>query len=282
MGVASWFSSGQHLHVHLWLNKLLLFNMLRVRPIILLLVAALAGDVKAQEKPRLGKDGRPLLNRPKLELCKKRQFHEKYGGHHYFLSWREPWHKFEDWDWFNARNFCRERCMDLVSFESPQEYRHFATMMYYDNVSSIHTSGRKCNFQNKGCDAAHLQPININGWFWADGNTRIPPTNQPSKLTFWSRTGEARKRQPDNFQGLKAGRLKVKDPSGLTVEGLQEYYDEACLAVLNNRYKDGVQWHDMPCYFRSKIICEDSELQMSRIKKEMGVDVTIPITRDNF
>ena len=97
----------------------------------------------------------------------------------------------------------RERCMDLVSFESPQEYRHFATMMYYgelllclrgkitlkleiikikswwktqrpqhivqqsiltDNVSSIHTSGRKCNFQNKGCDAAHLQPININGW----------------------------------------------------------------------------------------------------------------------
>ena len=28
----------------------------------------------------------------------------------------------------------------------------------------------------------------------------------------------------------------VKDKSGLTVEGLQEYYDEACLAVLNNRF----------------------------------------------
>merc|ERR1719285_1638101 len=111
-------------------------------------------------------------------------------------------------------------------------------MMYYDNISSIWTSGRKCNFQNKGCDAGHLQP--------------------------------------DNFQGLKAGRLKVRDPSGLTVEGLQEYYDEACLAILNNRYRDGVQWHDMPCYFRSKIICEDSELQMNRIKKEMGVDVSIP------
>ena len=27
----------------------------------------------------------------------------------------------------------------------------------------------------------------------------------------------------------------VKDTSGLTVEGRQEYYDEACLAVLNNR-----------------------------------------------
>ena len=70
---------------------------------------------------------------------------------------------------------------------------------------------------------------------------------------FGIRTGAAGKRQPDNFQGLKAGRsvlgiflnsspggkycrLKVRDPSGLTVEGLQEYYDEACMAVLNNRW----------------------------------------------
>ena len=31
--------------------------------------------------------------------------------------------------------------------------------------------------------------------------------------------------------------LQVKDASGLTVEGLQEFYDEACLAVLNNKYQ---------------------------------------------
>ena len=61
-------------------------------------------------------------------VCRK--YHEKYGQHHYFLSWRESWNKFEDWDWFNARNFCRERCMDLVSFEDPEEYRHFAKMMH--------------------------------------------------------------------------------------------------------------------------------------------------------
>ena len=54
------------------------------------------------------------------------------------------------------------------------------------------------------------------------------------------------------------------------------------LYVFFLRYRDGVQWHDMPCYFRSKIICEDSDLQMNRIKKEMGVDVSIPITSDNF
>ena len=55
--------------------------------------------------------------------------------------------------------------------------------------------------------------------------------------------------------GLAAALLsqftEVKDDSGLTVEGLQEFYDEACLAVLNNKYNDGIQWHDVPCYFRS-------------------------------
>ena len=81
----------------------------------------------------------------------------------------------------------------------------------------------------------------------------------PNRQTFWSRTGELGKAQPDNYNGQKAGRQdcktintivistiynlnvllnrldNVKDKSGLTVEGLQEYYDEACLAVLNNR-----------------------------------------------
>jgi len=244
---------------------------------LFLLVLVVVTLVKAQEKPRLGADGKPLLNRPKLDLCEKRKFHEKFGDHHYFLSWREPWNKFEDWDWFNGRNFCRERCMDLVSFEDPEEYRHFAKIMHLDNITSVYTSGRKCNFKDKGCDAENLQPINVNGWFWADGNKRIPPTNTPSRLTFWSRTGEAGKPQPDNFEGLKAGKLKdVKDDSGLTIEGLQEFFDEACLAVLNNKYKDGIQWHDVPCFFRSKIICEDSDLQMERITSETKVDVKVP------
>ena len=52
-------------------------------------------------------------------------------------------------------------------------------------MSSIYTSGRKCNFQNKGCDGAHLQPINVNGWFWAGANNhRIPPTNQAAGINF--------------------------------------------------------------------------------------------------
>ena len=61
-----------------------------------------------------------------------------------------------------------------------------------DNVTSVYTSGRKCNFQNKGCDAPHLSPIIINGWFWAGAsNARIPPTNRPAPgEAFWSSTGE--------------------------------------------------------------------------------------------
>ena len=59
------------------------------------------------------------------------------------------------------------------------------------------------------------------------------------------------KPQPDNHDGIKAGKLrKVSDPVGLTIEGLQEWHDEACLAVLNNQYNDGVVWHDVPCHFR--------------------------------
>ena len=79
---------------------------------------------------RLGSDGRPLLFAPNMTLCQERKSHGKLGKHHYFLSWREPWNRFEDWDWFNGRNFCRERCMDLVSFESPEEFRHFAEMIF--------------------------------------------------------------------------------------------------------------------------------------------------------
>merc|ERR1719464_2123723 len=201
----------------------------------------LFGDEKKTLVKR-GPDGRPLLFGPDIEKCKTRVSHGKLGGNHYFLSWREPWHKFEDWDWFNGRNFCRERCMDLVSFENPTEFKMFEEVMIADNISSIYTSGRKCNFQGKGCEGQIFDPINVNGWFWAGaGNARMPPTNQPSTQTFWSHTGPGKKPQPDNFEGLQAGKLvSVSDPIGLTVEGLQEWHDEACLAVLNNHFRDGM------------------------------------------
>ena len=49
---------------------------------------------------------------------------ENYRGHNYLFSWRssDPSVSRANWDWFNARNYCRKRCMDLVSFESQDEY----------------------------------------------------------------------------------------------------------------------------------------------------------------
>jgi len=198
----------------------------------------------------------------------------KVGNHNYFLSWREPWHKFEDWDWFNGRNFCRDRCMDLVSFETPGEFNMFQEIMKKDNISSIWTSGRKCNFQNKGCDGSHLQPINVNGWFWAGAsNARIPATNKPDPNAFWSITGKNGKPQPDNDEGISEGKIEAENNIGITIEGLQEFHDEACLATLNNKYNDGVSWHDVACHFRSVIVCEDSDQLIKLIATQDGVDV---------
>jgi hypothetical protein len=226
--------------------------------------------VKKPLPVRLGPDGRPLLFGPDLKKCQERKSHGKLGDHHYFLSWREPWNKFEDWDWFNGRNFCRERCMDLISFETPLEFKMFEEVMQQDNISSIYTSGRKCNFQGKGCEQDQFQPINVNGWFWAGaGNTRISPTNEPSTSSFWSNTGELKRPQPDNFEGESAGKLdNVSDSVGLTVDDLQEWHDEACLAVLNNHYGDGIKWHDVACHFRARIVCEDSEQLLARALRE--------------
>jgi len=204
----------------------------------------------------------------------KRKSHMKVGNHNYFLSWREPWHKFEDWDWFNGRNFCRDRCMDLVSFDTAGEYKMFEEIMRKDNISSIWTSGRKCNFQNKGCDGAHLQPINVNGWFWAGAsNARIPATNVPHPDAFWSSTGEDNKPQPDNHEGIQEGPIEAENNIGITIEGLQEFHDEACLTVLNNKYQDGITWHDVACHFRSVIVCEDSDQLINLIATQEGVDV---------
>ena len=78
-----------------------------------------------------------------------------------------------------------------------------------------------------------------------------------------------KKPQPDNFEGLAAGKLvSVSDPVGLTVEGLQEWHDEACMAVLNNHFNDGVKWHDVACHMRSKLVCEDSDALLQRVLQE--------------
>ena len=80
--------------------------------------------------------------------------------------------------------------------------------------------------------------------------------------------------QPDNFEGIKEGPIETEFDIGVTIEGLQEYHDEACLAVLNNNYSDGVVWHDVACHFRSVIVCEDSDQLIALVQQQNAVDVS--------
>ena len=108
--------------------------------------------------------------------------------------------------------------MDLVSFEDPEEYRHFAKMMHRDNISSVYTSGRKCNFQNKGCDADHLQPININGWFWADGIYRLRNNLQISNVIVirqQENSSDQHPQQTDILEQVRGGQqASARQPLG--------------------------------------------------------------------
>jgi len=49
----------------------------------------------------------------------------------YWFSWLsdDPELRNAEWDWFNARNYCRKRCMDLVSIESFDEYQWLKNKM---------------------------------------------------------------------------------------------------------------------------------------------------------
>ena len=49
---------------------------------------------------------------------------QRFNGHLYWFSWQDNDGSVRNakWDWFNARNYCRKRCMDLVSFETREEY----------------------------------------------------------------------------------------------------------------------------------------------------------------
>merc|ERR1712129_201964 len=72
----------------------------------------------------------------------------------------------------------------------------------------------------------------------------------------------------------KEGPIETEFDIGVTIENLQEYHDEACLAMLNNKYRDGIAWHDVACHFRSVIVCEDSDQLIALVQQQNGVDVS--------
>jgi len=190
--------------------------------------------------------GRDEKNMGKLcfgepELCNARTSRSgirQFNGRNYLFSWQDSRVSGTKWDWFNARNYCRKRCMDLVSFESQQEY-DWVKSHVDGSVRFFWTSGRKCNFD--GCDKPEFFPKNINGWFWSANQVKMGPTNG-RQFNDWSHTGGAGRPQPDNREQVQQGGE-----------------EEACMAVLNNFYGDGIKWHDVACHHEKPIICEDVE-----------------------
>lgn len=49
------------------------------------------------------------------------KIHETYNGHGYMFTWEEPKTAGLQLGWAEAREFCRARCMDLVSLETQDE-----------------------------------------------------------------------------------------------------------------------------------------------------------------
>jgi len=111
----------------------------------------------------------------------------RFGGRNYYMSWQDSSSRVRNtkWDWFNARNYCRKRCMDLVSFETQQEY-DWVKGFIDGSVPYFWTSGRKCNFG--GCDKPEFFPKLINGWFWSANQVKMGPTNG-QQFHDWSQTG---------------------------------------------------------------------------------------------
>jgi len=174
---------------------------------------------------------------PDSSACQRRIVHEQRFGKSYHFSWVAAGRNTK-LDWEGARNYCREFCMDSISIDTTEENNWVTSVLEKDDIHYIWTGGRKCNF--RGCDRPDLQPAIENGWYWAPTGKRIPP---PRRCGYceWSRSGGLNQRQPDNREEKQGGN------------------DEACIAILNNFYKDGVVWHDIECSHKKPVICQESK-----------------------
>ncbi|KAK2725391.1 uncharacterized protein LOC136031838 [Artemia franciscana] len=188
-------------------------------------------------------DGGRLLSLPNAESCKNRPKHFELNGHWYFLSSNTTEHKDAKNDWLDSRNLCRKYCMDAVSIETEEENEIVFNLVKKERLPYIWTSGRLCNF--KGCeDREDLRPLEVLGWFWSASGVKVSPTNKKPEgweNQPWSQTGHFKRPQPDNAE------FEINETT------------EACLAVLNNVYKDGIAWHDIGCYHTKAVLCEDND-----------------------
>ncbi|QQP32419.1 Putative LOC100748578, partial [Caligus rogercresseyi] len=51
---------------------------------------------------------------------------------------------------------------------------------------------------------------------------------------------------------------------------------EACMALLDNKYSDGLRWHDEPCNTRRVLICEDLPAPNINFVRNQNPGITSP------
>eukprot|EP00095_Tigriopus_kingsejongensis_P010242 maker-scaffold76_size406464-snap-gene-3.13 protein:Tk10242 transcript:maker-scaffold76_size406464-snap-gene-3.13-mRNA-1 annotation:"PREDICTED: hypothetical protein LOC100748578" len=201
---------------------------------------------------------RPLA-RPELKLCQARISHFNHGGHKFSFSWLDP--RATKLDWLDARNFCRQRCMDTTSIVSRTVWHYLKSAIELslvpnmtvpareeeDRVPGMWTSGRLCDFD--GCERSeHVKPIHSKGWFWSSNNKKISNSEcldgRGSCFHRWSNSGKYGFPQPDSRELREEG-----------IEG-----NESCLALLFKAYPgdQGLAWHDKACYHKMYFVCQDS------------------------
>ena len=81
----------------------------------------------------------PVLNEPKNlslpnpSLCAQRKIHFRLGDSGYYASWLEKDTKNLFLNWLDGRNWCRDRCMDLISMETSDEIKVTKLLMKQGN-----------------------------------------------------------------------------------------------------------------------------------------------------
>lgn len=187
--------------------------------------------------------------------------------------------------WHKARDYCKERCMDLVGLETESEYATIKDKMKEYGVAFVWTSGHACTREvDEKCYDPRFVPAprRVNGWIWLASGQPMGATNKnPTGYSYnaWGSTGVFRKAkcsgaqeagcrgdkpQPDN--GEQDLGIDIPDrPKKFKVGG--NGTEEACLAIAENLWEDGFWWNDIACWHKKAWICEDSDALL----KEAGL-----------
>lgn len=69
------------------------------------------------------------LSLPNPALCATRKINFRIGKSAYYATWLEKDTRNLFLNWLDARNWCRDRCMDLISMETSEEIQTVKRMM---------------------------------------------------------------------------------------------------------------------------------------------------------